>query len=703
MIRYRKGCLKDLITLQPYEYRHQIYDNNIFCFDVETTSGWINDDLKIIGFNKKINKDEYKKYVPLSLVYIWQFSINNTVLYGRCLEEFKNLVEELENIVINPTIWVHNLSYEFQFLLNEFVFDKVFARKAHKVIYADKDTVRFRCSYFLTRLSLANWGKETGKVQKKVGDLDYNIVRTPNTYMTEKELGYCENDCLVMYYGLLKYREKYGTIENIPLTQTGEVRRVVKEIYKNDYAWHNKMTKLLPKDVEQYSFLKAAFQGGYTHANYIYAKRIIDNVKSKDISSSYPTVMLCERFPMTPWTFVRPFEIDKYRNEDYSLLIDVTFYDIKPKIPMTYISTSKCYDYCRKVVNGKLKPDWKTDNGRLLSAKWVSMKITNIDLDIIEQCYDIKKVKYNKILKSRNDYLPRKFIAFILELYANKTSYKDVIGKEAIYLTAKQMLNALYGMMVTDIVPSDYDYDSEIGWTKASPTVNEALEDLRSKPYKNFTAYQHGVWITAYARRNLWKVILQMSEDVVYVDTDSVKYVGEHEDIFEAYNKEIINKLKSAMSKHQFEFSATHPKTPKGKEKQIGIYDTERPYYQFITLGAKRYAFKHEYDSDIEITVSGVNPVEGARQLMDLSEFNENLTFDTDHTKKLLFTYCSDMPPVIWQDGKEDEYISRYKYGINSQPTTYNMSLASEYEDLLMNALQYYIGVSTSKYRRNKV
>lgn len=698
MQRYNKGCLKEIVIPKPYEYKHQIYDNNIFTFDIETTSAWINNDLKIIPFDKRINKDEYKKYVPLSLVYIWQFSVNNVVLYGRYLEEFKDLVEELETLVVNPTIWVHNLSYEFQFLLNIFTFDKVFARKAHKVIYADKDTVRFRCSYFLTRLSLANWGKETGEVQKLVGNLGYNKIRTPKTKLTIKELDYCCNDCLVMYYGLRKYIEKYEYVENIPLTQTGEVRRVVKEIYKNNSSWHNKMTQLLPKDAEQYFFLKSAFQGGYTHANYIHAGHIIDNVKSKDISSSYPTVMLCEKFPMTPWTFVRPYEIDKYRNDDYSLLLDVTFYDIKPKISMTYISTSKCYDYCKKIVKGKLKPDWKTDNGRLLKAKWVSMKITNIDLDIIEQCYDIGKIRYNRIMKSRNEYLPREFIAFILELYANKTSYKDKKGKEAIYLASKQMINALYGMMVTDIVPSDYDYDNERGWMRASPTIEKALEDLRKKPYKNFTAYQHGVWITAYARRNLWKIILQMSDDVVYVDTDSVKYIGEHENLFEIYNKEIINKLKLSMSKFQFRFEATHPKNSKNKEKQIGIFETEKPYYQFITLGAKRYAFKHKENSDIEITVSGVNPIVGATQLMDLREFNKDLIFDTDHAKKLLFTYCSDMPPVIWKDGEEDEYISHYMYGINSQPTTYGMSLNDEYEDLLMYALQNYIGVSMSKY-----
>ena len=40
--------------------------------------------------------------------------------------------------------------------------------------------------------------------------LDYNKIRTPNTYLTNKELDYCCNDCLVMFYGLRKYLEKYN-------------------------------------------------------------------------------------------------------------------------------------------------------------------------------------------------------------------------------------------------------------------------------------------------------------------------------------------------------------------------------------------------------------------------------------------------------------------------------------------------------------
>ena len=41
-------------------------------------------------------------------------------------------------------------------------------------------------------------------VEKKVGDLDYDLLRNSKTDLTEKELGYCEYDCLVVYYFILE-------------------------------------------------------------------------------------------------------------------------------------------------------------------------------------------------------------------------------------------------------------------------------------------------------------------------------------------------------------------------------------------------------------------------------------------------------------------------------------------------------------------
>ena len=687
MIRYRNGILAQYITPKPFKLKKEVYDDNVFCFDIETTSAWYTPDNELIAFDKTKDKKFYQQCVPFALCYIWQFGVNDTVFYGRKLEEFYLLVEELKTLVVNPTIWVHNLAYEFQFLLNIFEVNQVFARKPHKPIYAIMNGVKFRCSYMLTRLSLEAWGKKVGKEQKKTGQLDYTAIRTPYTVLTNEELEYCEYDILVMYSGLIEYRKKYSHIESIPLTQTGEVRKVIKDMYHNNMDYHKKMTNLVPRNEMEYAILKSAFAGGYTHANYIHSGHIRNKVKSKDIASSYPFVMLSEKFPQSRWQAIRPYEINEYRNDNYSLIVDITLYNVKAKLFNTYISTSKCY-YKEGVVQ---------DNGRVLKAREVRLICTNVDLDIIEKVYSFTRIKYNKILMATNDYLDINYRRYILELYHNKTTLKDVEGMEELYGQSKQFINALYGMMVTDIINDNAIYED--GWKKTTGDINEILDDLRSKPYKNFLAYQHGVWVTAYARRNLWEIISQIDKDVIYVDTDSVKYIGEHENVFEEYNRKAVEKLKVSISKHGIPIEATAPVNPKGKKCQIGIYEDEKPYKQFITLGAKRYAYTHYTEWDdvlkqevkqedgkekIHITVSGVNKKEGAKQLKSLKEFKDSLVFDYDHTGKLLMKYLDDMPRMVFNRGKYDEFYSNYKYGINAQPTTYSMSLADEYKDLLL-------------------
>lgn len=667
----------------------------------------------MIGFDKTKPSDYWKKCVPFSLCYIWQFGINDNVIYGRNLDEFALLLNELVDIVNEPTIWVHNLSYEMQFLLNILDVESTFARKSHKPMYITGNGVKFRCSYFLTRLSLDAWAKQHGKCKKLVGNLDYSVLRTPNTILSQKELDYCENDILCMYYGILEYLKKYDNMENIPLTQTGEVRRVVKNMYKHNQNYHNKMTNLLPRNADEYEFMRKAFAGGYTHANYLHANRLLVNIHSMDIASSYPFVMISEKFPMSKWYCIRPYEIEKYRNDNYSLLIDVTFYDIESIMSMRYISTSKCTEMQpEKIVNGKHVTPTHTDNGRLIKTDKCRMVITNVDLDIIERTYRIRKVKYNKIMYANNEYLDTDFVQYILKLYGEKTSLKGISDMEDIYLQSKQFINALYGMSVTDIVSDNAIWDNELDkWQPQKGDAEEVLRELKEKPYKNFLAYQHGIFVTAYARRNLWELIMQFSDDVVYVDTDSVKYLGNHDVEFETYNKKVIEKLKVSMSKHRIPLDVTAPKTKKGVEKQIGIYEKEPDYYQFKTLGAKRYCYRYfpkkytlnsvvlrkgqnisryKWDYNIHITVSGVNKEKGRRALKHVDDFTQDFEFDTDHTGKLLFTYSNNMPKVIWNKGQYDEFRSYYRYGINAQPTTYNMSISSEYDYLLLERLQKY-------------
>jgi hypothetical protein len=677
MILYQRGHL-NYVSRETYVDRNTEYSNVVVCFDIETTSAWIVDGVpQVFDFSK--DSSFYDDKEPVALCYIWQCSVDGKVYYGRELEGFYDFCQELQEKISGVvTIWVHNLAYEFQFLLNIFTFDKIFARTAHKVIYADVERLRFRCSYFLTRLSLEAWGESCG-VHKLTGNLDYNVMRTPLTPLTLEEVEYCKYDCLVMDAGIRKYLDKYKKMSKIPLTQTGEVRQAVKKLYKNNQAYHKAVTNILPRNAAEYARLKECFAGGYTHANYTYAGSILKNVRSKDVSSSYPTAMIAKKYPMSKWQKVTDWKSYYDKGDRYSLILDIEFTQIESCLFNNYLSANKPY-----VLKGAVK-----DNGRVSYADTLAIVITNIDYSIIERAYTWQAMSVKNAWISVNDYLDTAFVNYILELYCNKTSLKGIEEQEELYMQSKQFINSMYGMMVTAILQENVFFDVENGWSVEELTlegIDDGLNKLRSKPFKNFLAYQWGVFVTAYSRNFIWSVILseKMDKDVIYCDTDSIKYVGNHEQIFDRYNEGIVQELEKACRKHGIDVEKLRPKDKKGIPHQIGIFDTEPTYDEFVTLGAKRYAYK--INGKIGMTVSGVNKKTGAQSLKnDLNNFKDGLLIEYKHCKRLISTYIDDMQEVIYPDG----YISKYKFGINMKPSTYHMGVADDYLNLLAAANEY--------------
>ena len=310
--------------------KRMFFCKDIIVLDIEVTSAWLENG-KVIGYEKGKPAEYWNELTPLSLPYIWQVSYNDKVYYGREFDDLYYVFADLRKDV-QYICWVHNLSYEFQFLCNIFEWKNVFARSPHKVMKCtpkEFPNIEFRCSYFLTRLSLETWGNDLG-VYKLKGDLDYESIRTPLTKLTEKEMAYCERDCQVVYTGIQKYVKQYGDQFNIPLTQTGTVRREVKTRLIKDWRYRRFIKILVPADADEYRILQEIFSGGYTHANRKHAgKTITGIIEHYDFASSYPTVMLAEKYPMTPWYRKFSKKIPKESEfEDNAFIFKIKFKNI---------------------------------------------------------------------------------------------------------------------------------------------------------------------------------------------------------------------------------------------------------------------------------------------------------------------------------------------------------------------------------------
>ena len=309
------------------------FDNTIYTFDIETSSYLILDD-KIIpaSLYETLTKKEQELAIKQSNMYIWMFGINNTVYYGRTWEEFRLFLNKLyDNVPEIKYVFVHNLAFEFQYLKSILNIDSVFARTIHKPVKAEckEYNIEFRCSYMMSNCALAKLPKLFNlPVEKKVGDLDYDLLRNSETVLTDKELGYCEYDCLVVYE-YIKYELKtYDEVKNIPTTSTGHVRRELKELTRANYVYRKNVRKSINTNPHVYNLLIQAFAGGYTHANYLYTDEIVKDVDSWDFTSSYPYVMCVEKYPATEF---KPINFTKYEElniDSFAYLLVVRFTNV---------------------------------------------------------------------------------------------------------------------------------------------------------------------------------------------------------------------------------------------------------------------------------------------------------------------------------------------------------------------------------------
>ena len=188
----------------------------IYTFDIETTSmffingKWQKFDYSIPQKSDKkkgiIGYDQIKK---AGVCYHCQFSVNDKVYYFRNIADFEYVLKKISNPFLKKYIFIHNLSFEFQWLvpiLKKYTIVDMIAREIRKPIsFTIKElNIEFRCSYMLTNLSLENSAKKYTSVEKASGDLDYSIIRSPLTPLTDREQYYCEMDCVVLY-NIFKY------------------------------------------------------------------------------------------------------------------------------------------------------------------------------------------------------------------------------------------------------------------------------------------------------------------------------------------------------------------------------------------------------------------------------------------------------------------------------------------------------------------
>lgn len=663
--------------------------------------------LMILDTLKLVKPAKNEKREKCACMYVWQFGIFGAVIVGRTWQEFTDMMSELAKLLDlrddkRLLVYIHNLSWEFQWFRKYFTWKKVFALAPREPVYALTYTgIEFRCSYILSGYSLAKLGEElrTYKVKKMVGDLDYSLIRNNKTPLTAKETQYIVNDVKVVMAFIMETIEQDGNICRIPLTKTGYSRNYVRRscwytpgVPKDqDYKrfQYTQFIKRLTLDPDEYLQLKRAFQGGFTHSNPFKTNKLLYDVTSYDFTSSYPAVMLSEQFPMSTGELVtikskKDFE-DNIRL--YWCLFDIEIFDLEPLVTFdNYLSRSRCSHVDRAVIS----------NGRIVRCDHLITTVTGEDYTILTKFYKWSHIRVFNFRRYKKAYLPTDFVKAVLKLYKDKTTLKGVKGEEVNYQIAKGLLNSTFGMCCTDIVRPENEYVADT-WQEKDPDLNEMISKY-NKSGSRFMFYPWGVAITSYARRNLFTGILEFKDDYCYSDTDSLKVINadKHKDYIEQYNKWIIERLQKAMLYHGIDPEEIAPKTIKGESKPLGVWDFDGHYTRFKTLGAKRYMVEYD-DGSINITVSGLNKkvavpyictgwsydLDGKENKSPFDMFSNNMYIPPEHTGKKTHTYIDEERAGYVTDylGNTARYCEQSAIHLSDQD--YSLSISREYADYL--------------------
>ena len=370
-------------------------------------------------------------------------------------------------------------------------------------------------------------------------------------------------------------------------------------------------------------------------------------------------------------------------------MFNITFYNIRPKLFQDHpISFSKCLEL----------EDYEEDNGRITHASKLTIVLNEVDFSVINDFYEWDSMSIWNMRIFEKAYLPTPFVKAILKLYADKTTLKGLEDEESLlrYMHSKQYINSTYGMAVTDILQINHTYkDGE--WVNESPDIKEVFDKYNNSKSR-FLFYPWGVWVTSYARKNLFMGIQAVGRDYIYSDTDSMKIrnASKHIEWIESYNRLCDYKLEMACKWHKIDFSMVSPKTIKGDNKTLGYWSFDGHYLRFKTLGAKRYLYEDD-NHEMHLTCAGLSK-KTINYMLEKSNndntkcfnfFKDGMYIPPDKTGKNIHTYIDDE-----REGYITDYLGNVNYyhelsGVHLEGAEYELSLSKEYLNYLRGLTQY--------------
>lgn len=358
-----------------------------------------------------------------------------------------------------------------------------------KVKFKEEVIISFFDSLKLLNFSVEEVARAFNLSIKKL-EIDYKAKREKGHKITDEEKEYLKHDVMIMSLALEKMFEMKITRMTIASNAMNFFKDTISK--KRFEEWFK--PPLYDKDLRQ------AYKGGFTYLNEIYRGKEVKEGIVLDVNSLYPSVMYYSPMPYGEGIyFDGKYVSDKLYNL-YIQNITCQFRIKKDMIPTIQIKNNLSFVPTEYL---------SSSNGES-----INLTLTNVDLKLFLEHYDIYDVSYNwgwkyksstKIFKSYIDYWNE------LKVKATKE------GNKPLRTIAKLMLNSLYGKFAA----------SPEGRSKI-PYLDNNIVKYKLSELEERTAYYLpiSIFITSWARDKTIRSAQAVYHRFIYADTDSLHLEG---------------------------------------------------------------------------------------------------------------------------------------------------------------------------------
>jgi DNA polymerase type B, organellar and viral len=489
---------------------------------------------------------------------VWAYGwmeIGNKTNYkiGNSLEDFMNWVEKIQ-----ADLYFHNLRFDGEFIVNwllkngfewsnkpkEKTFNTIISKMgqwyAIDICYGYKGKKKLHTVIYDSLKKLPFPVKKIAKDFKlplEKGDIDYHEYRPINHKITDEEYKYIKNDIEIIADALKIQFDQGLTKMTTGSDSLGGFKNIISK---------KAFERLFPVFSEELDKnLRYAYRGGFTWVNEKFQGKLLGKGIVFDVNSLYPSVMYDKPLPYGQPIF---FEGKYEEDENYPLFIQhirCEFTIKEGKIPTIQIKKN-----LRFRENEYLK---HSDGDR------VDLYVSSVDLQLIEEHYDLYDVEYLTGWKFRQS-------VGLFRTFIDKWMYIKITSDGAIKAIAKLMLNSLYGKF-----GSSTDVTGKVPELKEDGSLRFVLGDNETK---DPVYIPMGIFITSWARRITITTAQKCYDRIVYCDTDSIHLVGD--EIPEAI-ADIVDPDKLGYWKYEYTFERakfirqkTYVEEVKKKNKETG-------------------------------------------------------------------------------------------------------------------------------------